>query len=164
MSNKNRPRKGRVTAAELINQLNQDPAYIAMRAEKDAQWEEAKANHQRETMPVLRALQQHGLEVRSLDELRQSRVEYRGAIPILIHWLRKAKSPDVKESIVRTLTVPWAKPEAADPLIGEFLSAPDGSSLKWAIGNALDVVADTTRRYLEAYRLLTGHDLHEEGA
>jgi phosphoribosylaminoimidazole-succinocarboxamide synthase len=27
-----------------------------------------------------------------------------------------------------------------------------------------DVVADTTRRYLEAYRLLTGHDLDEEGA
>jgi hypothetical protein len=25
-------------------------------------------------------------------------------------------------------------------------------------------VADTTRRYLEAYRLLTGHDLDEEGA
>ena len=27
-----------------------------------------------------------------------------------------------------------------------------------------DVVADTTRRYLEAYRLLTGHDLAQEGA
>jgi hypothetical protein len=25
-------------------------------------------------------------------------------------------------------------------------------------------VADTTRRYLEAYRLLTGHDLDQEGA
>ena len=27
-----------------------------------------------------------------------------------------------------------------------------------------DVVADTTRRYLDAYRLLTGRDLDEEGA
>jgi len=126
-----------------MNQLKQDPAYIAMRAEKDAQWEEAKANHQRETMPLLTALRQHGLDVRSLDELRQSRVKYRSAIPILIHWLRKVQSPDVKESIVRTLSVPWAKPEAADPLIVEFLTAPDSSSgLKWAIGNALEVVAD----------------------
>ena len=38
----------------------------------------------------------------------------------------------------------WAKPIAARPLIREFLKAPDSEEfgLKWAIGNALSVVAD----------------------
>lgn len=39
--------------------------------------------------------------------------------------------------------MPWARPAAARPLITEFHSTkPDLYSLKWAIGNALDVVGD----------------------
>ena len=41
------------------------------------------------------------------------------------------------------MSVPWAKPRAALPLIAEFLTASQkDSGLKWAIGNALAVVAD----------------------
>src|SRR5207302_7207463 len=50
---------------------------------------------------------------------------------------------DVKESIVRTISVPFAKPMAARPLVEEFRRTADSASaLRWAIGNALDVVAD----------------------
>jgi len=49
----------------------------------------------------------------------------------------------VKEVIVRSLTDPAAKPTAAIPLIKEFHSAPGfDTSYKWAIGNALETVAD----------------------
>jgi HEAT repeat protein len=52
----------------------------------------------------------------------------------------------VKEALVRTLTVKWAKPAAARPLIEEFLHAPHAAEtgLKWAIANALSEVADNS--------------------
>ena len=44
---------------------------------------------------------------------------------------------------MRALSVPWARPAAAKPLIEEFLKlSPDFFSLKWAVGNALSVVGD----------------------
>jgi hypothetical protein len=49
----------------------------------------------------------------------------------------------VKESIVRTLSVPWAKGFAEAALLAEFRSASDSENLglKWAIANALEVLA-----------------------
>ena len=67
---------------------------------------------------------------------------------------------------MRALSVPWARPAAAIPLIEEFLKlSPDFSSLKWAIGNALSVVGDesvageliaiaTERRHGEARQMV----------
>jgi hypothetical protein len=52
-------------------------------------------------------------------------------------------SQALKESIVRALSVPWARPVAALPLIAEFKSVKGlDESLKWTIGNALSIVAD----------------------
>jgi hypothetical protein len=50
----------------------------------------------------------------------------------------------VRESLVRALSVPAARPAAAPVLIEEFRRTPDpsGLGLGWVIGNALSVVAD----------------------
>jgi hypothetical protein len=81
-----------------------------------------------------------------LDELRRSGARYASAIPILLKWLPLVTESSVKESIVRCLSVPWAKPEAAKPLIAAFRSASLNSAagVKWTIANALEVVADKT--------------------
>ena len=55
-------------------------------------------------------------------------------------------SPPVKESIVRALSVPFAQ-QAAPLLVEEFRRADaKRGALKWAIGNALDVVANDASR------------------
>jgi hypothetical protein len=97
--------------------------------------------------PILAELAVAGFETRSLADLRHSGVRYRDAVPVLVGWLSKIADPKVKEEIVRALSVPWAKRVATRPLIGEFRRVdasvdPTGSGLRWAIGNALDVLFD----------------------
>jgi HEAT repeat protein len=42
---------------------------------------------------------------------------------------------------VRALSVPWARPQAIEPLVREFEQS-DDEVYQWAVGNALEVVAD----------------------
>jgi hypothetical protein len=93
--------------------------------------------------PVLKDLYDNGFIYDSIHSLRHSEIVYGAAIPILLKWLPKIHNYDIKEEIVRTLSVPWAKPEAAPAMVGEFLSADQSEdSYKWAIGNGLSIVAD----------------------
>ncbi|TLY64525.1 MAG: HEAT repeat domain-containing protein [Gammaproteobacteria bacterium] len=90
---------------------------------------------------MLKELGARGFRVNTIGELRQSNAEYRAAVPILLHWLSRISDPQVKEDIVRTLSVPWAKPAAAPALIEEFRKAESGE-IRWAIANGLAVIAD----------------------
>lgn len=91
--------------------------------------------------PVLEDLRRAGFEVGAVRGLRLSRRPYPLAVPVLVKWLPKIVEPSVKEDIVRTLSVPWAK-EAAPALITEFERMDDPSTHgRWAVGNALEVLA-----------------------
>lgn len=138
--------KKKITAAELMRTLQNDETYVAKRREVNSTRERLRALHYEIAAPIIEDLQAEGYHVDSLDVLRQSGARYTNAIPILLKWLPKIADVNVKESIVRTLSVPWAKPKAAAPLISEFRGAPDSSvcGLKWAIGNALEIVADNS--------------------
>ncbi|HLX47908.1 MAG TPA: HEAT repeat domain-containing protein [Streptosporangiaceae bacterium] len=96
-------------------------------------------------------LQNAGVPVSDLWELVNGKTAYRAAIPVLLDWLgavdTRVPEPDrrkVTEGLVRALTVPAARPAAAPALIRAFRTAddPSGLGLRWAIGNALSVVAD----------------------
>lgn len=132
-----------MTAGELVARLSTDPQFAI---EKEAFDAKRRLEIQHTAMaldPLLKELNESGFAVASLDELRRSGIVYRAAIPILLRWLPLISDSVGKESIVRTLSVPWAKPQAAPILVAEFLKAPDrDSALKWAIGNALEVVSD----------------------
>ena len=74
--------------------------------------------------------------------IRAPRFDFEAAVPVLIRWLPRARTPLVKERIVRSLTgTKAATPASLEPLIEEFRSA-DDHHLKWAIGNALATLAD----------------------
>ncbi len=94
--------------------------------------------------PVVADLVAAGFPVATIADLRYRRLRYVDAVPVLAAWLPRVKHAAVKEEIVQCLGVGFAKPEAARPLIDEFVRVDDPSSmgLRWAIGNALDVVAD----------------------
>lgn len=94
--------------------------------------------------PLIAQLHRLGFNVESVADLFNRRMNYREAIPLLLEWLPRIDNLDVKESVVRTLSVKWARPVAARPLIEEFRRAPaeEELGLKWAIANGLEVVAD----------------------
>lgn len=94
--------------------------------------------------PIVVDLRNLGLPVNSVADLVNKRLDYSVAVPILLEWLPNTSDPSVKEDLVRALSVKWAKPDAAPLLVREFrrVEDPSGSGIRWAIGNALAVVAD----------------------
>lgn len=103
------------------------------------------ARNRADAEPVLEALRAQGAEIDTIADLFNKWLEYRGAIPTLIEWLPRVVNPDVKEDIVRALSVKWARHTAAPKLlVKEFEQAhdPTGTGLRWAIGNALEILAN----------------------
>jgi hypothetical protein len=137
-------RRGRITATELMAHLDNDPEYQQQRRLKEQQRLATTAANSRDAAPVVNQLRAMGFPVTSIPELHHQGLDYRAAIPVLLDWLPKITNRIVQETIVRALSVPWAKPDAARPLIRLFIDLDDDpqSALRWAIGNALDVVAD----------------------
>lgn len=94
--------------------------------------------------PIVAGLAQAGYKISSIADLRRSGLRYRDAIPILLSALSAVSDHKTLMEIIRALGVPWAKPEATSPLIELFQQVDDstGLGLRWAIGNALEVVWD----------------------
>jgi hypothetical protein len=132
------------SAREIIEKLREDPAYMAKHTEREQRRDVHRQEFARQSAPILAELAAVGLNYSSTEDLRHSGERYERAIPILIKWLPLISNQGLKDSIVRTLSVPWARPAAALPLIVEFRSAQGltSDSQKWAIGNALSIVAD----------------------
>lgn len=99
---------------------------------------------------LLEELAATGYPVDSIAELRDSGMQYRAAIPVLLKWLSRAGSSLEKEQIIRALSVPWARVEALDPLIKEFRALPAPGDpqqelLRWAVGNGIEILWDDSR-------------------
>ena len=112
--------------------------------------EEAKKERQRrmkqfqkDCAPLMKELGEVGFVYDTIDGLIHSGVAYRAAVPVLLKWVSMTGNYDVREAIVRALSVPWAKPDAAPVFIKEFRTADSSEhSYKWALGNGLSIVAD----------------------
>lgn len=123
-------------------ELEQDEKLADLARKREREQEQNVRRYHKAAYPVLEALCDAGFEVHTIGELL-TKGRYKAAIPILIQWLPKVTDTYVKQDIVRTLSVPWGK-DAAAVLIAEFLRADDaqGTGLRWALANALEVVAD----------------------
>lgn len=132
------------SAAELIAELNADPDYVARMRQRAQQQAENVVNYRLAAEPILRELAAVGFKIHVIGELKRSGTRYKAAIPILLRWLPKVANAQVKEDLVRTLSVPWAPPEVAPALIAELQRSdcqqPDG--VRWALANGLVVLAD----------------------
>jgi HEAT repeat protein len=85
------------------------------------------------------------LQVERAEDLYRKPIDYRAAIPILLKWLPLVDDEAVKWELVDALSIKWAKPIAARPLIEEFRKAPqEKMNFKWSIANALSEVADAS--------------------
>ena len=138
-----RSRRSPITADELLYELEQDPEYQRRQAELQRQQQRNIEEYLTAAAPVLRDLAQAGVHVDRISADQLIEQDYKTAIPILLRWLPRVDNLRIKEAIVRSLSVPWAKPTAAPALVDAFRQAPDDPpGLKWAIGNALSIVAD----------------------
>lgn len=136
-------RSRRVTAAEFIRELEKDPSYQARVEEAEQRQQFRQEDYGRAAAPVVDELRNVGVEVDRISELRQRRADYPRAVPVLLRWLSQVTESSVKEDIIRTLSVPWAGPDVAAPLIREFHHvASSNSPIAWVIGSALEVVAN----------------------
>lgn len=105
---------------------------------------------------ICRALrEQAGMDVESISDLVNTSAPYPEAIPVLMQLLPQIDVINMKEAIVRALTVKEARGIAARPLIEEFkrIDAPRTTdeakelglypllSYKWTVGNAIGFVA-----------------------
>lgn len=133
-----------MTAEELMNKLQSDPAYVQQMKDKDREWQERVIQNHKAAAPIVADLVGAGFNIESIADLRHQGKKYPLAIPILLRWLPQVDNMAVKEEIVRDLSVPWAKPQAAPALIEEFQRGDpvNWSGLRWTIGNALSIVAD----------------------
>jgi HEAT repeat protein len=104
---------------------------------------------------VLTDLAQEGFNLEWISDLYSKKLNYKDAIPILMKWLPQIENLDVKEDIIRALSVRWAKPVAAKSLVAEFhkLQNESNTGIKWAIANALSVVANESV-FIEIVELL----------
>jgi len=139
--------RGRMSVREGLAMLGKDPGYVAAAERRARGINRAINDYNMAAGPLKAELAQAGFPVDKVSDLFYMRYDYRPAFPILMKWLPRLENLDVKEEIVRALTDKWARPVAARPLIEEFRGAPVGNefrllSYKWAIGNALAMVAD----------------------
>jgi HEAT repeat protein len=124
-----------------VKQLERDPEYQARMAEIERRRQVLVAKNIRDAQPLVAQLAALGFEVQSPADLFNKRMNYQAAIPTLIQWLPRISNPAVKADVARALSVKWAKPGATRVLLEEFGRAED-DLLRWAIANALEVVAD----------------------
>jgi hypothetical protein len=132
------------TAVELISELRSDSGHLANAKRQEQLSKEHAKDYRRAAAPILDDLETAGYVVTTIGELRHLR-SYRPAIPVLLRWLPMISDRHVKEDIVRTLSVPWARSSGtAAVLVDEFKRAldPTGSGLRWAIANGIEVVGD----------------------
>jgi hypothetical protein len=157
---------------QLLEEMDPDARRRAeaCRAEYEARREvtPVRQSYRDAVAPVLADLAESGFPVRTIDDLKQHRVSYGDAVPILVRWLSLTDDPDVKLTITHALNVPWRRREVTRALVSEFKRVADSRSyLKWALGDTLATVFDSSsgddildlvqdRRHGRARQMLVG--------
>ena len=126
----------KIIAAEALAKLQADPAYVEMRAKKDAELAAKAARFRVEQSWLLAELRVIGWDVNSVWDLVNTSKPYPEAIPVLLSHLEKPYSDRTREGIARALAVPDAS-GAWTTLRAEYESAPSNSGVKHGLAAAL---------------------------
>jgi HEAT repeat protein len=99
-----------------------------------------------EDQRVVAALRQRGLSVASVWALVHTTEDYSEFVPILVTMLSQVEDYDVREGIVRALSLKSLRAAAFQALVSALEDlfenmSPRADTLKWAIGNALSTQA-----------------------
>src|SRR5882672_7894730 len=137
-----------MSAQELLDRLRADPEWVRENEERAKRHQASVAQLQSELAPeeapLIEALRQAGYEVTSVWDLVNSDQPYPGAIPVLCEFFKGSCHPVLREGIVRALTVPESRGVATTNLLTALMRSGEreSPSVRWALANALTVVAD----------------------
>lgn len=102
-------KRKRITAAELMAELNADPEFVAKRQQREEELLEREAGYRRAEAPLVDELRTAGFEVDSAWDLVNTPGSYPKAVPILLAHLERPYPAAVREGIARALAVPDAR-------------------------------------------------------
>ncbi|MGK9232678.1 hypothetical protein KXS07_12850 [Inquilinus limosus] len=111
------PRREPITADELMRRLEADPEWIARRAERDRLHEERTTALRENEAPLIAALRNVGVDVRSAWLLNDKHPNYHSAIPVLLDHLDREYLDRIREGIARSLGSPEARQLAWDKVL-----------------------------------------------
>lgn len=133
----------RLTAAELMAELEKDPAFVARRQLQDEVLNREAQEYVQAEAPLVKELQNAGAEVSSVWDLVNRKSRYPALVPILLAHLNRPYPARVREGIARALAVPESR-LGWDVLVDTFRNEADASStsVKWAIACAISAAAD----------------------
>jgi hypothetical protein len=102
--------KKRMTASELMAQLNADPAFVASREAQEKLRQERITEFRTAAAPIVRDLRDAGIRVDAVSKVTRKTPGFKKALPILLKHLQQSSYPPaVREAIARTLAVPEAR-------------------------------------------------------
>lgn len=130
----------RVTADELLAQLEKDPNFVARRNTQEHAFE-AKAESLRiAEAPLVSALQVAGFDVSSVWDLVNTSYDYAGAVPVLLSHLERSYPSPIREGIARALGTPRAIDQWA--VLRKRYESERDLRVKDGLAAALSAVAD----------------------
>jgi len=132
------------TAAELMKELNNDPAYQMAIAAKERERRAAINVLVEDQRTLIEELSQVGVNVRTISDLVNTSASYPAAVPVLLKHLEIPHQKEIRECIVRALAVKEARGIATEPLLKLFSRLDDSESdTKWVVALAIGVTATT---------------------
>jgi hypothetical protein len=130
-------RRGPIKAAELIRQLEADPAWVAKRDARDAELQVRAAALAEAARPLVEDLRNAGVLVSSVWDLVNRRARYDAALPVLVAHLHRPYPDAILDGIARALAVPEAEPLAWEAMVALYQRALPGSLSKQGAAVAL---------------------------
>jgi len=140
----------KMTAAELMSQIQNNQNYQKTIKEKEEKFKEFEELLKKDELPIIQSLNKVGISVTSVWDLVNTKKSYSLAIPILIEHIKKPYHLRIKAGIARTLAVPEAKELAWDVLLSEYEKAvpdeniddPNKKGYKDGLALAISFLAD----------------------
>ncbi|QDV55160.1 hypothetical protein [Rosistilla oblonga] len=149
------PERKSVTAAELMAELEADPEWVARREAKERESEEHRKVCAADQLGLVREIRDAGYDVDSVWDLvnnsphpvleRRFLGEYPDAYPILVQHLSVPHRKEIREGLIRALTVKDGGPEVESTLLECFYAETD-EKMRWVIANALRTAMPYHRR------------------
>ena len=149
------PRSKRVTAAELMAELEANPEWVARRHAKEREREEHRKVCVADERRLVREIRDAGYDIDSVWDLvnntphpvleRRFLGEYPDAYPILVRHLSVPHRKETREGLIRALTVKDGGTDVESALLQCFHSETD-ENMRGVIANALRTAMPYHRR------------------
>ena len=139
------PKEEWIGASDLLKRLRSDPEWAAREKARDEHITAERARLRANEQPIVTDLHAIGWAVDGVWDLVNSRESYPEAVPVLVAHLDRPYDWRIREGIIRALTVPEARGDPARRILDEFKRADNENEfVRWALANALTVIADRT--------------------